>query len=85
MAKRNKKKPILKHWDEVKTEVLNLVNLMKKGDEQAETTLLQKMNTDSRYLVIVRNLARIKNKGNSCGKYAQIDTSTINRCGVWAY
>jgi len=85
MAKNKKEKIVLMHWDEVKTEVLNLVKCMKKGDEQAEAALLQKMRTDSRYLKIVRKLARSKKRKGYRGSYARININNINRGGVWGY
>jgi len=47
--------------------------------------LLQKMRTDSRYLVIVRNLAHSKKGKDNRGDYAKINIDTINRGGVWGY
>jgi len=85
MSKNKKEKTTLKHWDKVKTEVLNLVKCVKKGDEQAETLLLQKMYTDRRYLVIVRNLAHSKKGKDNRGKYTRINIDTINSGGVWGY
>jgi len=85
MAKRKKKKNNVKSWGDIKTEALKLVKHVKKGDEQAEIVLLQKMRTDSRYLVVVRNLAHSKKGKDNRGDYAKINIDTINRGGVWGY
>ena len=80
-----KKKTNVNSWNDVKTEVFNLVRHMKKGNKQAEVSLLQKIHADSRYLVIVRNLARSKKGKDNRGKYTGISINNINRGGVWGY
>ena len=85
MAKRKIKKLSTKSWDDIKAETLNLVRYIKKGDKQAEVSLLQKMHTDRRYLVIVRNLAHSKKGKDNRGSYARINVNTMNRGGVWGY
>ena len=80
-----KKKTNVNSWNDVKTEVFNLVRHMKKGNKQAEVSLLQKIHADSRYLVIVRNLANSKKGKDNRGKYTGISINNINRGGVWGY